>query len=298
MGVSNGQTNGPGYVAESTTFGAFLRRLVGGPLSLQAIAVVILGAFVLGAYHAMTPGHGKAILAAYFVGSRGTPGQAVLLGSTVTLTHTTGVFALGFATLIASRYVLPETLFPWLSVLSGIMLVCVGGSLFWRRLSALRGAHVHPHDHHQGNRDHHHVHDHGRHHHDHGHHHRIPPAEAVRLRDLIALGITGGMLPCPSALIVMLGALSVGQVGLGLVLITAFSLGLAAVLTAGGLLMVYSRTLMSRIVEGATSAESPSGWTGIVRPLLQRLPVVSAAAVTVLGAVIVIQTVASMGLIR
>jgi nickel/cobalt exporter len=295
-GISDGQANGPPqFVGESTAFGVLFKQVLGGRLSVQMLAAVILGAFALGAYHAMTPGHGKAILAAYFVGSRGTPGQAVLLGSVVTLTHTTGVFVLGFATLLASRYVLPERLYPWLSILSGAMLTGVGGSLFWRRLKGLRSDHTHGHRH-----DHPHPHDHDGHDHDrrydqgHAHHH-LSPAEAVRPRDLITLGVTGGLLPCPAALVVMLGAISMGRVGLGLLLISAFSIGLAAVLTAGGLLMVYSRTFMVKIVAGATGARTGSRWVQAARPLLQRLPVFSAAAVAALGVAIVIQTVASIG---
>jgi nickel/cobalt transporter (NicO) family protein len=294
VAAAGGQIPGPRYVAESTAFGGLFKRLLGGSLSFEILAFVILGAFVLGAYHALTPGHGKAILAAYFIGSRGTPSQAVLLGIVVTLTHTTGVFVLGFASLVASRYVLPEKLFPWLSVLSGIILVGLGSSLFWRRLQALHGAHDHRHEHEHDHGDDHHAHrDHG-----HGRHHHLCAEEPIRPRDLIALGITGGMLPCPSALVVMLAAISVGQVGFGLLLIAVFSLGLAAVLTAAGLLMVYSKSFMSRLLDSAEDARMPlRGWQ-FVRPMLRRLPVFSAAAVAALGAVIVIQTIVSLGLIR
>ena len=293
---AGGQTSGPQYVAESTAFGALFKRLHGGSLSFEVLALVILGAFVLGAYHALTPGHGKAMLAAYFIGSHGTPGQAVLLGIVVTLTHTTGVFVLGFATLVASRYVLPEALFPWLSVLSGVMLAGVGGSLFWRRLETLRHAHDHRHPHEHGRGD-----DHHHDHHDRGHvhhHHHLAAGEAIRPRALITLGVTGGMLPCPSALVVMLAAISVGQIGFGLVLIAAFSFGLAAVLTAAGLLMVYSRSFITRLLDSAANARTPFPGRRFLRPMLRRLPVFSAAAVAALGAVIVIQTIVSLGLIR
>jgi nickel/cobalt exporter len=295
---AGGQTPGPRYVAESTAFGALFKRLpVGGSLSFEVLTFVILGAFVLGAYHALTPGHGKAILAAYFVGSRGTPTQAVLLGTVVTLTHTTGVFVLGFGTLVASRYVVPEKLFPWLSVLSGVMLVGVGSSLLLSRLQTLHGAHAldhrqkHTHDH---GFDHHHA----DHDHSHGHHHHPHPGEAIRPRDLIMIGVTGGMLPCPSALVVMLAAISVGQVGFGLLLISVFSLGLAAVLTAAGLLMVYSKSFMARLFDSVSDARMPMPGRQFVRPMLRQLPVFSAAAVAALGAVIVIQTIMSLGLIR
>jgi len=295
---AGGQTSGPGYVAESTAFGALFRRLlVGGSLSVGVLGFVILGAFLLGAYHALTPGHGKAILAAYFIGSRGTASQAVLLGTVVTLTHTTGVFVLGFGTLVASRYVVPEKLFPWLSVLSGVMLVGVGSSLLWRRLQTSYSTHAldprqtHEHDH---GDDHHQAH----HDHSHGHHHHLYPGDAIRPRDLIMIGVTGGMLPCPSALVVMLAAISVGQVGFGLLLISVFSLGLAAVLTAAGLLMVYSKSFMARLLDSVSDARMPMAGRQFVRPMLRQLPVFSAAAVAALGAVIVIQTIVSLGLIR
>ena len=291
-----GQTSGPHYVGESTAFGALFKRLLGGSLSTEVLALVIVGAFVLGAYHALTPGHGKAMLAAYFIGSHGTPSQAVLLGMVITLTHTTGVFVLGFATLMASRYVLPEKLVPWLSVLSGVALVGVGSSLFWRRLKMLRHAHGHRHGHERKHGDdHHHAHD----DHDHEHpHQNLSAGEAIRARDLITLGVTGGMLPCPSALVVMLAAISAGQVGFGLVLITAFSVGLAAVLTAAGLLMVYSKSFLTRLLARASDARTPLPGRQFLRPMLRRLPVFSAAAVAALGAVIVIQSIGSLGLIR
>jgi len=280
----------PGYAAEATAFGSLFKRVAGGPLSLQALIVVLMGAFALGGYHAMTPGHGKAILAAYFIGSRGTPAQAVLLGSLVTLTHTTGVFLLGFATLAASHYVLPERLYPWLSVFSGVMLAGVGVSLLVSRVNALGRSRDHehtshdpaaPHDHHQGYHEH--------------HHHAFLAGEAIRPRDLVTLGVTGGILPCPSALVVMLAAISVGQVGLGLTLITAFSLGLAAALTSCGMLMLYGRTFASRLADPRFGKHIPQLWRRWARLVFRQLPVVSAAVVAVLGVIILVQTATSMG---
>lgn len=295
VGSLGGSGGGPRYAAESTAFGALYTRLVGSALSLRVLIAGLLGAFLLGAYHAMMPGHGKAILAAYFIGSRGTPAQAVLLGTLVTLTHTTGVFLLGFGTLIASGYVLPETLYPWLSVLSGAALSVVGASLFVRRLNE-RGRF--PQSHHHDHRN-----DGGHHHHDFSdtsahHHHLALPAGAIRSRDLITLGVTGGMLPCPSALIVMLAAISAGQVGFGLALITAFSIGLATVLTVGGLLMLYGRAFVTRLVDGVSGGQTPQPWRQRARLLSRQLPVVSAAVVAVLGLLIVVQTVLAMGRFR
>ncbi len=304
-GTIEGSPRSPRFQStETTAFGALFKRLSEGQLTLRIVLVALLGAFVLGAYHAFTPGHGKTILAAYLIGSHGTPGQAVLLGTTVTLTHTMGVFLLGVGTLFASRYVLPEKLYPWLGVLSGLMLFGMGVSLLRRRLSGLRSGHVgirrsepgqgsHPHE--LGHvHNHLHLHDHD---HRHGHHHPVP-WESIRARDLITLGITGGLLPCPSALVVMLAAISVRQVTFGLVLITSFSLGLAVVLTAGGMLMVYGRAFISGLVRRALDVRHPSWWRLLVGPGLQRLPVLSAVAVAVLGLAIAMQTLASTGLVR
>jgi nickel/cobalt transporter (NicO) family protein len=273
---------GPRYAAETTAFGTLFKRLVGGPLSLQALVVVLIGAFALGGYHAMTPGHGKAILAAYFIGSRGTPAQAVLLGTLVTLTHTTGVFLLGFTTLAASRYVLPERLYPWLSMFSGVMLLGVGASLFVRRMKALGRPRDHEHTSHDPRAP-------------HDHQHLHPAGEMITPRDLITLGVTGGILPCPSALVVMLAAISVGQVGLGLTLITAFSLGLAAALTAGGMLMLYSRAFVTRLGGLPFGKNVPPLWRQWTRLMSRQLPVVSAAIVALLGVIILVQTATSMG---
>jgi ABC-type nickel/cobalt efflux system permease component RcnA len=262
----------------------------------RLLLVALLGAFVLGAYHAMTPGHGKTVLAAYLVGSRGTPGQAVLLGSVTTLTHTSGVFLLGLATLLASRYVAPEKLYPWMGVLSGLMLLAVGGSLLRSRL---RRHHHHDHAHHH-NHHHDHEHDGHAHDHDHGHshgHRHLQPGDAVRARDLITLGITGGLLPCPSALVVMLAAVSVGQVLLGLLLITAFSAGLAAVLTVVGLLLVYARTAVTKLVDRGHERRVPSSALRLLRPAMQRLPVFSAAVVALLGLLIAVQSALSLQIV-
>ncbi|MGI8995859.1 MAG: nickel/cobalt transporter, partial [Pyrinomonadaceae bacterium] len=209
----------------------------------------LLLAAVLGGFHALSPGHGKAVVAAYLVGSRGTAKHAVFLGLTVTITHTAGVIALGLATLFASQYIVPEKLFPVLSLVSGAIVVVIGFSLFVRRLAAALGLaapehhhhhdHEHTHDHSHGVQDHvHHEHSHahgGAHVHSHGgrEHSHLPPGTdgtPVTWRSLLALGVSGGLLPCPSALVVMLSAITLGRVGYGLILVVAFSVGLASVL--------------------------------------------------------------------
>jgi len=224
-------------------------------------------AFLWGAGHALTPGHGKTIVAAYLVGSRGTARHALYLGLTTTITHTAGVFALGLVTLFAAEHILPETLFPWLSLVSGLIVIWLGASLFlsrWRGLRVPAAVHAHRHGHHHHEHDpvhghpHHHDHEHGHSHdHDHSHDHEhgphththLPPGadgSPVTWRSLLALGISGGLLPCPSALVVLLSAIALNRVAFGLALVVAFSLGLAGTLTAIGLAMVYAKRLFEQ----------------------------------------------------
>jgi ABC-type nickel/cobalt efflux system permease component RcnA len=184
------------------------------------LVLLLLAAFAWGALHALSPGHGKSMVAAYLVGTRGTAKHAVALGATVTIAHTAGVFALGLVTLALSQYVLPEDLYPWLALASGLLVLAVGIGVLRKRFKKAR------------------------HHHHHHHHHEDSD---VSWRGLIAMGASAGLIPCPSALVVLLAALSQHQIGLGLVLITAFSLGLAATITAIGLGVVYARAQLSRL---------------------------------------------------
>jgi ABC-type nickel/cobalt efflux system permease component RcnA len=219
-------------------------------LTPPVIGVSLLLALFWGAAHALSPGHGKTVVAAYLVGSRGTARHAAFLGLTVTITHTIGVFALGAVTLWLSRYLLPETLYPWLNVTSGLLVVVIGAALVFQRLrGAGAGAgedHAHDHEaaldpdgqwqavtHSHGGR---------------AHTHMPPGANGGRLtwRNLLALGVSGGLIPCPSALVLLLGAIALGRIGFGMVLVVSFSFGLAVVLTAIGLLMVYARRFFDR----------------------------------------------------
>ena len=225
--------------------GDYLSRLlhrdeIGWQLTLIGMAV----AFGLGAMHAMSPGHGKTIVAAYLVGSRGTFKHAMFLGAMVTFTHTASVFLLGFVTLFLSKYVLPEKLFPILGAISGLSIVWVGTMLFFRRLRA-RGHHHHHHHHHDHDHPHSHVHDHGD-----GHSHSHVPEGEITMGSLIALGASGGLVPCPSALVVLLSAISLGRVGLGMLLLVGFSAGLAVVLMGMGVLVLCVGNLLPAEPEG------------------------------------------------
>jgi nickel/cobalt transporter (NicO) family protein len=198
------------------------------------LVLLLLAALGWGALHALSPGHGKAMVAAYLIGTRGTARDAVVLGATVTVTHTIGVFALGLATLALSQYVLPEQLYPWLTLASGLMVVAVGAGVLRSRL---RRSHVHSHPH-----SHSHAHQHG-----------------LTDRGLISMGAAAGLLPCPSALVVLLAAISQHEVALGMLLIVAFSLGLAGTLTALGLAVVHARRFVpSRLAASRVAALMPA----------------------------------------
>lgn len=256
--LSAAPASAPIALSETPRHDAFTALIALPELTLPVMLFGLVIAFVWGAGHALTPGHGKTIVAAYLVGSRGTARHALYLGLTTTITHTAGVFALGLVTLFASEYILPEALFPWLSLISGLIVVWLGARLFVSRWRGLR-AHAHHHDHHHHHEhDHSHDHEHGHshahpHHHDHEHgphtHTHLPPGadgSPVTWRSLLALGVSGGLLPCPSALVVLLGAIALNRVEFGLLLVLVFSLGLAGTLTAIGLAMVYARRLFEK----------------------------------------------------
>jgi ABC-type nickel/cobalt efflux system permease component RcnA len=267
-------------------------ELVAAPQLGLGIALVAMAVAVgLGAFHALEPGHGKTVVAAYLVGSRGTAWHALMLGLIVTVTHTVGVYVLGAVTLFASHYVVPERLYPWLGAISGLIIAGLGLSLFLRRYAGAEHpqshAHAHGHSHtHHHHRDH--AHDHGveqTHPHDHHIHHHQHLPSTVTLRELLALGVTGGIVPCPAALVVLLSALSLNRVGFGLLLIVAFSIGLAAVLIAIGILMVYAHRLMARFRGDGVLI---SRW----------LPLTSAAAMTGFGLAIAVQALVSANIFR
>jgi ABC-type nickel/cobalt efflux system permease component RcnA len=232
-------------------------------------------ALVLGAAHALQPGHGKTVVAAYLVGSRGTARHAAFLGATVTATHTAGVYALGLVTLALSQYIVPERLYPILEVGSGVLVLGIGLLLLGQRLLTAVGlrraahGHSHPHGH---------SHDHSEDGHQHHHDHDSP---RVGWRALLALGISGGLLPCPEALMVLLITIAAHRVLFGLLLIVAFSTGLAAVLVGFGLLLVYARGLFTKLNLNS----------GLVPRLL---PVASALVIVVAGSLITAQALPQM----
>ncbi|MEN9562529.1 MAG: hypothetical protein RIR73_773 [Chloroflexota bacterium] len=252
-------------------------------LSVTFYFFALLIALALGALHALTPGHGKTVVAAYLVGSRGTSWHAIVLGTVVTLTHTGSVFLLGIITLAASQYILPTTIIPFLEILSGALILGLGVYLLWQRFIYWRNSRKPKESQPK----------HvsltpkstvkkpagsvkvqtvklGTHHHGDGkmHSHDVP--EALTWRSLIALGVSGGLVPCPDAIAILLVAIAINRLLLGLALILSFSLGLAVVLIVIGLLMVNSRRLFDRM--------------GFLDRFAPVLPVVSAVIVVILGA--------------
>jgi nickel/cobalt transporter (NicO) family protein len=247
-------------------------------------------AFALGAAHALTPGHGKTIVAAYLVGSRGTLKHAAFLGAMVTFTHTVSVFLLGMATLVLFQYVVPENVTRVLGAISGLSIAVIGAWTLYNRLRAPSHAHTHSHDHTHQDHDHHHAdhpHHHDHHHdhshdHEHSHGHTHMP-DQVSWSSLVALGASGGLVPCESALVLLLTAIALRRVGFGLLLLVAFSLGLAIVLMGIGVLVIYAKNLL------------PAGTKSNRNPFFRWMPVASAVVVLVLG---VLMTGVSLGWIR
>jgi ABC-type nickel/cobalt efflux system permease component RcnA len=253
---------------------------------ILALALAVL----LGAVHAFAPGHGKTMMAAYLVGQRGSLRQAGVIGVTVTVTHTAGVLLLGVI-LSASTTVAPESLYPWLGLVSGLMLAAIGVSLLSRAvrgrpLLVPAGAGVvgHDHDDHEAH-DHgthgHGTHDHGahdhQHDHDNGHDHR-----AVEWRTLVPMGLAGGITPSPSALVVLLGAIALGRAWFGVVLVVAYGVGMAVTLTAAGLLLVRARGAVEHRMKGRLGSMAGA------------LPTVTAAAIVAGGLFLAFQGAAKL----
>ncbi|MBV9545147.1 MAG: ABC transporter permease, partial [Chloroflexi bacterium] len=257
-------------------------------LSPGLMLLALLAAGALGGIHAASPGHGKTVMAAYIVGSRGSILQAAALGMSVTISHTTGVLVLGVITLVASNLILPEQLYPWLTLVSAVIVLCLGA---WLLVGALRRAPAHAHEHghsheHVQTHEHAQVHSHGDEH-AHPHEHALP----MTWRSLFALGLAGGAVPSASALVVLLSALALGRLGFGLLLILAFGVGMAVVLTATGVLLVYASRFVARYF--------PDNSNSPVQRLISRMvPLASAAVMLIIGLAATLQALGQFGLLR
>lgn len=302
--AQNGQVANHVFTPEDPTF--TVKPAGSAALGSSAWFVTLLGAFLWGAVHSLSPGHGKTLVGAYLVGERATSRHALFLALTTTVTHTLGVFALGLITLAAARYVLPEQIYPWLSLISGVMIVCIGANLIGQRRQRT-GHHPSSHTHSPGEPTHthapsshthspgeqvhahayahhahdgpHHAHGHHSHAHDHRHHHDghshshlpvTPNGTALSWRSLLMLGLSAGLVPCPAALVLLLGAIAFGNPISGLLLVVAFSLGLASVLAGLGLLLVSAKRLFKQVPVPRLLA-------------LRWLPLASAVGITIIG---------------
>jgi len=212
-------------------------------LSAGLVALMIAVAMAVGAIHALGPGHGKSLIGAYLVGTGGTLRQAVAVGAAVSVMHTASVLGLGILVLSAEQLFEPERVYPWLGLASGLVALGLGAALLVSRLHALSERRRHGHDH-------------------------PHPERPLSRRGLIALAFAGGILPSPSALVVLLGSVSIGRTALGLVLIAAFSLGLAGSLVGVGALAIRARHM--------ATGRLPAG-------LMRLAPVVSASCIALVG---------------
>jgi len=287
----------PASFARSNQLSDMLARGTG---DAAFVLLTLLAAIALGALHALEPGHGKTLLAVSLVGARATAGQATILASALTVAHTAGVIALGIAISLLKGYFVPESIYPWITLLSGVVIAIVGARAVQRQIRlrqpfahehAHHHAATHPHDHahvHEPHHAHDDSHDHG---HDHGHDHddveharshAIPGTAPLTFGGTVLAAMSGGVAPCPAALVVLLAAIALNQVAYGVVVVVAFSLGLAATLTGLGI----------AVVRGATWLQG--------RPQFERFvrfgPLVSAVVIATIGAIMVGQGFAQEGI--
>jgi nickel/cobalt exporter len=207
-----------------------LERLVGDRLTPLVGVLAVALALALGAGHAALPGHGKTVMAAYLAGRHGRPRDALVVGAVVTFTHTGGVLVLGLL-LTTAAGLAGEVVLSWLGVASGALVAALGAAMLLAALRRRAPAHHHAHDHQHGH-DHHHP------HRDHHHPHGTGPGRRL---GLVGMGVAGGLVPSPSALIVLLGAIGLGHTAFGVVLVAAYGVGIAGTLTAAGLLLIRLR---------------------------------------------------------
>lgn len=278
--------------APSRAGGGFASLIDTDNMTLPVIILSMLLALGFGAIHALEPGHGKTFVAAYFVGVKGTVQQALALGLIVATTHTIGVLAIGLVTLFGSQYILPEKLYPFLSLASGLMILALGVRLIAAHAGSRRAlrrflaaARREAHDHHD---------------HDHGHSHDVAPG-APPWRTLLALGLADGLTPSPSALVVLLAAVSLDRIGLGVLLIVAFSVGLALVLTLVSLALLYARSFLQWLGERRGAAVPNAGGGGWVASggsaaVLRLAPLGGAVALLVVGVALTVRALTAPGL--
>jgi nickel/cobalt transporter (NicO) family protein len=288
-----------------------------GPL---AALIALLGAILLGAAHAVAPGHGKTVMAFYLSGRRdGALRSAATVGATVTATHTAGVLLLGLLVSAGTAFA-PARLYPWLGLVSGLLVLVVGLSLLRSATNPHTHSHPHPHDHrdqqddshphddpqpHPYDRGHSHSHTHAAlatlertetmteltssSHHGHADRRETPRPARTSRRGSVAVGLAGGLVPSPSALVVFLGASGLGHPWFGVALVVAFGVGMATTLALAGLLVMRLRhSAESRL---HARPDSRLAW------LLRLAPLVTASTVVLLGAVVAVRGLSGTGLL-
>ena len=221
------------------------------------VLLTMLVAFGLGALHAIEPGHGKALLAFTLVGSRATVRQAAILAASLTFAHTIGVLVLGIVLFFSATFV-SESIYPWITLSSGVVIAFIGARNLAR--FAHRGAHAHTANHHHGDGNLQHTHD-------------LPGSGPIDFRGAVVAAMSGGIAPCPAAIVVMLAALRMHALGYGILLIVVFSCGLASVLTAIGIAVVHGSAWVKR--------------TGRFDRVVELGPLISAILISLIGAVMV-----------
>lgn len=269
--------------------------------------MIYLGAMALGALHAFEPGHGKSIIAAYMIGTKGRAIDGIILGFIVTFTHTFSVIILGIIARVLSHSFTDAQLHVWLGFFSSLLILGVGIWMLRERLSHHGGGHTHfhffckdeghdhDHEHHHGHdhgHDHphpHHTHDHDHNHaqtSDHGHNHHETPAATIgedgrvnRWR-LLILGISGGIVPCPPAIAALLAAIGAGRTAEGLTVAIFFSIGLGLVMMTIGVVLSQAGHLTKKVSDNL--------------PLARKLGVLSALIITALGCVTLFHSIRGM----
>jgi ABC-type nickel/cobalt efflux system permease component RcnA len=232
-------------------------------LTPLVLVLSLLTAAGLGAAHALTPGHGKTLMAAYLVGTRGTALHALGLGLSVSVSHTVGILVLAGVVVGLAGAVAPDVVVRWAPVVAAISIVLIGGWMLLNEVQRRRAArdsradhdHEHAHDHGHANRA---VHAHPAepghaHAHAHGgvaHSHAPAPGSSITWRSLFLLGLAGGLIPSTSALLILLGSIAAGRPLFGFILVVAFGLGMAAVMGGIGFALVAARDRVERIELG------------------------------------------------
>jgi ABC-type nickel/cobalt efflux system permease component RcnA len=234
-------------------------------LTPLVLLVSLLTAAALGAGHALTPGHGKTIMAAYLVGTRGTLLHALGLGLSVSLSHTIGIVVLAAVVVGASDVLPADVVVRWAPLVAALSIVLIGGWMLAGELRRRRPWASHPHAPENRDDEHEHTHDHDHEHagapdqaaaHDHGpshshggtsHSYVPPPGSPLSWRSLFAMGLAGGLIPSTSALLILLGSIAAGRPVFGFVLVVAFGLGMAAVMSVLGLGIVFARDRLDRL---------------------------------------------------